>query len=225
MEAGKPVPIKFRSHSDEKSRFQYLKFQEEIALGEPHFKVGLKQVYFPKARVCLLRPNAKHSPYQAKFLVPRNFNKMDLRDYLWNIYGLRALNVTVQLLHARYIRTGDEYARYRGPQYKKMTIDMQEPFIWPEVPQDIIDAAEYDFKNETETIKQQNSLGSDKLKPLEAFDGIFKKHVLPDAFISRNFKRKAEKNMNEYKKQQEMNAQRSLVASFINVKKDIENRV
>ena len=77
--------------------------RESVAKGEPHFRVGNKQLFFPKARIILLRPNAKHTPYQAKFIVPKSFNKLDLRDYLFHLYGLRAMNVTTQLLHLSLI--------------------------------------------------------------------------------------------------------------------------
>jgi len=215
--AGKPVPIKYRSNSDEISKRNYERMADEIAVGKPHFKVGNKKVYFPKARIALLRPNAKHSPYQAKFLVPRNFNKMDLRDYLWNVYGLRALNVTVQLLHARFNRAGEDYARYRGPQYKKMTIDMLEPFIWPEIPQSLVEEAEYDHKNERDVILQKNRTRSDKLKPIDAFDGLYKIPTLPNAFVSTKLKKSGESEVAAYNKQVELQADKELVSKFLNL--------
>lgn len=105
-----------------------------IEQGKEHFKVGGNKVYFPKARIILLRPNAKHTPYQAKFIVPKSFNKLDLRDYLYHIYGLRAMNITTQLLHGKFNRMNLQTTRFREPQIKKMTIEMEEPFIWPEEP-------------------------------------------------------------------------------------------
>lgn len=109
--------------------------QDGIASSREHFRVGSKSLYFPTARVVLLRPNAKHTPYQAKFIVPKSFNKLDLRDYLFHVYGLRALNVTTQLQHARYERDTPFAGRFRGPQIKKMTIDMESPFVWPAEPE------------------------------------------------------------------------------------------
>lgn len=185
-DAGKPVPNKYKLRSDAILRRNWERTQDEVAQGLPHFKVGLREVYFPKARVCLLRPNAKHTPYQAKFLVPRNFNKMDLRDYLWHVYGLRALNVTVQLLHARFNRSGDDYARYRGPQYKKMTIDMAEPFVWPEVDPKLVEESERDHVEEMKAILEKNRVGADAHKPREAFDGLYQPTVLPNAFVPKH---------------------------------------
>lgn len=189
VEAGKPIPRKFGSQSDEIARRNYLRFQEEVAAGEPSFKVGGNQIYFPSGRICLLRPNAKHTPYQAKFLVPKSMNKMDLRDYLWHIYGLRTVNITVQLLHAPFKRGLTDYARHRGPQLKKMTVDMLEPFVWPEVPKDLEEQAKKDSDNERQVIEHKNSSGSDKLKPIEAYDGLYKRPSLPDAFVSSKSRR------------------------------------
>lgn len=214
-EAGKPVPIKYRSNSDQIARRNYEKYQEEVATGQPHFRVGEKKIYLPKARICLLRPNAKHTPYQAKFLVPRNFNKMDLRDYLWHVYGLRALNVTVQLLHAKFSRGPDDHARYRGPQYKKMTIDMEEPFIWPELPQEIVNKAEYQYDNQIKTIEMTNAVGSDKHKPCEAFDGLYKKPILPNAFVSRKAREASESKVAVHRELEESKSDKELVSRFL----------
>lgn len=189
LDAGKPVPIKFKSRSDAIARRNLEKYRHEVAMGLPHFKLGEKKVYLPKARVCLLRPNAKHTPYQAKFLVPRNFNKMDLRDYLWHVYGLRALNVTVQLLHARFTRGANDHARYRMPQYKKMTIDMEEPFIWPELPADVVEKSQQLKRDQIEAIKMATAVGSDVHKPNDSFEGLYKKPQLPNTFVSKRLKR------------------------------------
>lgn len=215
LEAGKPVPIKFTSKSDEIARRNHENFQEQVALGLPHFRVGEKPVYFPKARVCLLRPNARHTPYQAKFLVPRNFNKMDLRDYLWNVYGLRALNVTVQLLHARFTRGMDDHARYRGPQYKKMTIDMEEPFVWPELPKHIVDGARQFKLDQIEIMETLHGVGSDKGKPNDAFDGLYKKPDLANIFVPASAKKALSEKVRVMSEKAEAKGDRALVAEFL----------
>ncbi|SMN19636.1 similar to Saccharomyces cerevisiae YDR405W MRP20 Mitochondrial ribosomal protein of the large subunit [Maudiozyma saulgeensis] len=146
----------------------------------PHFRVGEKEIYFPKARIILLRPNAKHTPYQAKFIVPKSFNKLDLRDYLFHLYGLRALNITTQLLHGRFVRMSAFSGRFRGPQIKKMTIEMEQPFIWPEEPESS-EVARWneEFQNELNKYKAENqmSVGSDINKPSTAFDGTLGKYA------------------------------------------------
>lgn len=147
--------------------------RDAIERGDAHFKIGGTKLYFPKARVILLRPNAKHTPYQAKFIVPKSFNKLDLRDYLFHVYGLRAMNITTQLLHGKYHRANASLPRYRTPQIKKMTIDMAEPFVWPDEPLKK-DNAMWD-ESTSENIRKYREdafrLGSDTFKPSNAFDG------------------------------------------------------
>lgn len=142
----------------------------------PHFKVGGKELFFPKARIILLRPNAKHTPYQAKFIVPKSFNKLDLRDYLFNIYGLRALNITTQLLHGKYMRVSPFAGRYRGPQIKKMTIEMEEPFIWPSEPSigenDHWNKPFIEKMNKFSEAQEEKNVGSNKYKPDTTFPGL-----------------------------------------------------
>ncbi|EAZ63752.2 hypothetical protein PICST_28237 [Scheffersomyces stipitis CBS 6054] len=213
----KPVPIKYRSNSDQIARRNFEKFQDEVALGQAHFRIGENQIYFPQGRICLLRPNAKHSPYQAKFLVPKSMNKMDLRDYLWHVYGLRALNVTVQLLHAKFVRGPYDYARYRGPQYKKMTIDMAEPFVWPEVDAELVELAEYQREEESETMIQKNRAGSDQLKPIDTFGGIYKTEPLPNVFVSDKVKKQGESLVKNHTERVESQADRELVSKFLNL--------
>ncbi|SCU85886.1 LAME_0D03400g1_1 [Lachancea meyersii CBS 8951] len=145
--------------------------KEAIEQGKPHFRVGEKQLFFPKARVILLRPGAKHTPYQAKFIVPKSFNKLDLRDYLYNLYGLRALNITTQLLHGKYTRVNQVMPRYRTAQIKKMTIDMAEPFIWPDEPENKDPWGASLVEDLNKYREEQTRIGSDKLKPGTAFDG------------------------------------------------------
>lgn len=185
--------------------------KNSIDQGEAHFRIGERRIYFPSARVVLVRPNAKHSPYQAKFLVPKSFNKLDLRDYLYNIYGLRALKITTQLYHSKYERSLPMpiRPRHRSPQVKKMTITMLEPFIWP------LDEKSVEFMEKQKRINDQStqyyedaqSVGSAKLKPSKLYGGIV--DPLPKAtnFIPKKLGRKMNNNKlrdltNLYKQEQ-----------------------
>lgn len=215
IEEGKAVPRKFRGNGDILARKNFEKLQEHIDLDEPHFPIGKKQIYFTLARVCLLRPNAKHTPYQAKFLVPKSMNKMDLRDYLWHLYGLRALNVTVQLQPGRWTRGPHDLGRYRLPQVKKMTVDMLEPFVWPEISQKIIDNVEYEKKNRMKMMLHEHLIGSDKKKPLEVYDGIYEEKRLPNAFVPRKMRKQGLAKLSEYTKKTSAAADVALVNEFI----------
>ncbi|KAM3160470.1 54S ribosomal protein L41 [Lachancea thermotolerans] len=165
--------------------------REAIAQGKPHFKVGGTPVFFPKARVVLLRPNAKHTPFQAKFIVPKSFNKLDLRDYLFHVYGLRAMNVTTQLLHGKYTRVNQVMPRYRSAQIKKMTIDMAEPFVWPAEPVDKEPWAATLVEDLQKYREEQTRIGSDKFKPGTAFDGALGPYQPPpQPFVPKFLKRR-----------------------------------
>lgn len=185
-EADKRLTVTTR-HSDKLNKL----IHDSIAKGEPHFRVGGKKLYFPTARIILLRPNAKHTPYQAKFIVPKSFNRMDLRDYLYNVYGLRAFNITTQLQHGAFTRDGNAVARYRLGQVKKMTIDMAEPFIWPEEPESK-EAWNVDFFNNLRKYSDEKQrFGSDKFKPGTAFDGVLGPYKpRSEPFIPKQLKRK-----------------------------------
>ena len=179
---------------------------EAISDGLPHFRVGGTQVYFPKARVILLRPNAKHTPYQAKFIVPKSFNRLDLRDYLYHVYGLRALNVTVQLSPGVYVGHPGT-PRYRESQIKKMTIEMEDPFIWPENELDSnneMDEQEKMMVEYAQTMRKFNDevvgrVKSDLNKPMKSLGGMLqlpgyiKSQPFLTKFGKRRLKNKVEK--------------------------------
>ena len=209
----KPVPRKFKVPSEEISRKSLEAHQEAISMGEPHFRVGEKQIYFPKARVILLRPNAKHTPYQAKFLVPRNFNKFDLRDYLWNVYGLRALNVTTQLMWAKWKRGAYDYSRYRGPQYKKMTIDMEEPFVWPVLPEGL----ENSHKQANFELQERSQLGKNEHIPEDLLDGAYTKPKLANIYVPKRVREAKEAELKTYNEKLARMEKEQLVAKFLNI--------
>ncbi|KAH7028342.1 hypothetical protein B0J12DRAFT_584289 [Macrophomina phaseolina] len=81
-------------------------------------------------------------PTFAKFLVPLHLNKLDMRDYLWHAYGIKCTNVR-SFVQQQKIRQDDPTRKramprrwYRGPAIKKMTVEMERPFVWPEEPED-----------------------------------------------------------------------------------------
>lgn len=215
IDAGKPVPIKYRVDGDKIARRNYERYQEEVAQGLPHFRVGEKQVYFPKATVALLKPKAKYTPYQACFAVSRNFNKMDLRDYLWHVYGLRALNVTVLLSAPTYLRGFDDRARFRGHQIKYMTIEMEEPFIWPDIPEEMVEKSIRDRKGLMKLQEHNMAIGSDKEKPTGAYDGMLDKPRLANIFISKAQKKQFKSPENDVVEAKYAQSERDRIAQFL----------
>jgi large subunit ribosomal protein L23 len=93
----------------------------------------------PKFIVQLLR--SKHLPANhARFRVSRNLGKLDLRDFLWNCYGVRAFNIRSSLKYSPIEDYDGRTARrkiFRRQSIKFMTIEMDEPFYWPEEPKDL----------------------------------------------------------------------------------------
>ncbi|KAF2401234.1 hypothetical protein EJ06DRAFT_521094 [Trichodelitschia bisporula] len=101
-----------------------------------HFKRGQKLIYLPNFVVALQKtPNLP--PTFAKFIVPLNFNKLDLRDYLFHAYGVRALAVRSYVQQQKVRMKDSAMNRWYRPRSKKtMTVEMDKPFYWPDDPED-----------------------------------------------------------------------------------------
>lgn len=137
----------------------------------PPFRLGKKQIFLlsapwdgspcelhrphplsilqrPLANSCL-RPNftltllrtPKLPPRFASFIVPLNLNKLDLRDYLYNCYGVRVLGVRsyIQQQKVRQDRPGEKRPAqrrwFRPRAIKKMMVELEKPFVWPDEPE------------------------------------------------------------------------------------------
>jgi len=102
-----------------------------------NFKVGLKKVYLPNF-VVTLRRNPRLEPYFAVFDVPLNFSKLDLKDFLWHLYGVKSRSIRSSVLPGKIRRkwkVKDQPARV-GPwvrtlQKKKMIVQLAKPFRYP----------------------------------------------------------------------------------------------
>lgn len=77
------------------------------------------------------------SPYHARFLVPLDFSKYDLRDYLYHAYNVKCFNVR-SYVKQMPIRDTTAQPRhwFRDDSKKYMTVEMEQPFVWPELPED-----------------------------------------------------------------------------------------
>ncbi|KAL2853215.1 hypothetical protein BJY01DRAFT_77800 [Aspergillus pseudoustus] len=99
-----------------------------------------KQVYLPNFTIALIRTPFL-PPRYASFYVPLNFNKLDLRDYLQRLYGVGVLRIrsyVEQMKVTRMKRNENGYGQLRRPRSKKrMTVEMKQPFVWPEAPEDM----------------------------------------------------------------------------------------
>jgi hypothetical protein len=118
----------------------------------PHFKIGQKKLYlqvsiylFVRALAnTIARPNftvslvkdQKLSPSFAKFHVPLWFNKLDLRDFLYHAYNVRAFNIRSSIIPRPYetSRSDKPWPKrkfFRRQPLKFMIIEMDKPFYWP----------------------------------------------------------------------------------------------
>ncbi|EEH49483.1 mitochondrial 54S ribosomal protein YmL41 [Paracoccidioides brasiliensis Pb18] len=99
-----------------------------------------KQIYLPDFVITLIRTPFL-PPRYASFWVPLTFNKLDIKDYLKRVYGVDVVKVRSYVEQQKITRErpcGKEgYGKWRRPMAKKkMTVEMTEPFIWPEEPKD-----------------------------------------------------------------------------------------
>ncbi|RAL58670.1 hypothetical protein DID88_002976 [Monilinia fructigena] len=107
-------------------------------------KMGRKEIFLPNFTITLLRtPNLP--PSFASFIVPLNLNKLDLRDYLWNAYGIEVRGVR-SYIQAQKLREGKPGQKiptprkwFRPRSIKRMMVEMERPFVWPEEPTDFSD--------------------------------------------------------------------------------------
>ncbi|KAL1902614.1 mitochondrial 54S ribosomal protein YmL41 [Sporothrix stenoceras] len=122
---------------------------EAVAKAGPNFRVGQKQVFLPSHVIKMLPPRRIFSPNFATFQVPLRFNKLDLRDYLYHVYGVEVRTVrswlTPQIPRRRYVEVNDDDKSrdivnfgkgqwYRPQPIKRMMVELVKPFSFPEPP-------------------------------------------------------------------------------------------
>ena len=81
-------------------------------------------------------------PRFASFYVPLHFNKLDMKDYMRRVYNVDVIRVRSYIEQQKVTRERRDgrpgYGPLRRPQSKKrMTIEMTEPFVWPDPPKDM----------------------------------------------------------------------------------------
>ncbi|KAK1597391.1 ribosomal protein L23 [Colletotrichum navitas] len=102
----------------------------------PNFKLGTKQVFLPNHVVTLIRKDRAPANW-ATFNVPLTFTKFDLRDYLWNLYGVEVTAVRSWVKQSPIERKGASAGYYRPQSQKFMTVQMTKAFVWPSPPGDL----------------------------------------------------------------------------------------
>lgn len=102
---------------------------------------GILTCYSPDFTIALLRTPFL-PPRFASFHVPLSFNKLDMRDYLQRLYGVDVLGVRSYIEQQKITRLRPMgrwgYGKLRRPESKKrMTVEMKQPFVWPDAPADM----------------------------------------------------------------------------------------
>ncbi|KAK8128557.1 hypothetical protein PG984_009665 [Apiospora sp. TS-2023a] len=99
------------------------------------FKTGFKQVYLPDHVITFCRPTRQATlPQFATFKVPLHFNKLDMRDYLLHAYSVATLGVRSAVMRQPVARNPVTRRVQRPPAIKYMTVELQNPFVWPKEP-------------------------------------------------------------------------------------------
>jgi len=106
------------------------------------------RLHRPNFHITLHR-TPKQPPNFASFTVPLWFSKLDLRDYLFHAYNVRIQGVRSyvklqRVTQGKPFKVGTEdYSRpqykrwHRPPSIKKMTVELERPFVWPEPLEDM----------------------------------------------------------------------------------------
>ncbi|KAL2208666.1 hypothetical protein CC79DRAFT_1366875 [Sarocladium strictum] len=125
-----------------------------VARQLPRFKLGTKQVFLPEHVITLLH-KTHLPPNEAAFQVPLTFTKLDLRDYLWNVYNVEVSKVRSYVKSQPLTqRPNRPNSWYRPQSIKVMNVELVEPFQWPEAPTDLQPWSNELFKQRAERLKE-----------------------------------------------------------------------
>ena len=132
---------------------------------------------------------------EACFQVPLSFTKFDLRDYLWNLYNVEVKKVR-SLVQGQPLkrRFQGSNSAYRPKPLKYMTVVLEKPFQWPEVPtdlqpwnnelwkkrqeqQDADNQRQYDRQKAKGVMKSQEPLSSERMKLANLAKEMMQGHV------------------------------------------------
>lgn len=89
----------------------------------------------PNHVIAFIRPKPNQPPNLATFAVPLQFNKLDLRDYLYHVYNVEVTSVR-SFINQPSPRRKHGFGKWYRPRSNKMMIaELVKPFVWPDPPQ------------------------------------------------------------------------------------------
>ncbi|KAI9715712.1 MAG: hypothetical protein M1828_000727 [Chrysothrix sp. TS-e1954] len=139
----KKTPVSVQHHLREQKAAR-----ERWTVPDTPFYVGQKKVYLPYFTITLLRTPFQ-PPTLARFHVPLWFSKLDLRDYLFHTYSVAILSTRsfVKYIPVRPPPLARQSPkRFYAPKPRKyMTVELKDPFVWPDEPSE--EVLEREFEN------------------------------------------------------------------------------
>ncbi|KAK3339306.1 hypothetical protein B0H65DRAFT_296386 [Neurospora tetraspora] len=128
------------------------------ALRNAPFRVGKKQIFLPNHVITFVRPLPKQPPNLATFIVPLEFNKLDLRDYLYHVYNVEVTGVRSFVNQRMHEQRHGEVGNWRRPKSQKMMIaELAKPFVWPKPPaEDAREAFDYGTWKKQNTAQEED---------------------------------------------------------------------
>lgn len=112
----------------------------------------------PSHVIAFVRPKEGVPAKFATFKVPLQFNKLDLRDYLYHAYNVGVRSVRSFVIQKRPERRGRDGVSgqwYRPRAEKMMTAELEQPFVWPAEPKDKKDKAPWDKEMHDRTERER----------------------------------------------------------------------
>ncbi|KAK1831353.1 hypothetical protein QBC39DRAFT_351729 [Podospora conica] len=140
------------------------------------FPIGGKKIYLPDHVITFIRPKPNQPANHATFVVPLSFNKLDLRDYLYNVYNVRVKAVRSFINHIPVKATASNRWS-RGKAQKMMIADLLQPFRWPEpLAEDEREQFDYEqFKRMDDWVTKQKAEREERYKgkiPLQSKEPV-----------------------------------------------------
>lgn len=99
-----------------------------------------KRIYFPNWELQMIRnatsPGQPYNPWEATFRAPYSVTKLDVRSYLWAVYGVKCTYIRTQIVPTVIKRNKmNKKTRRRG--HKRVIVGLVEPFYYPEATEDM----------------------------------------------------------------------------------------
>ncbi|GJJ11194.1 hypothetical protein Clacol_005426 [Clathrus columnatus] len=98
------------------------------------------RIYFPNWILQMIRnttpPGQPYNPWEATFRAPYSVTKLDVRSYLWAVYGIKCTYIRTQIIPAVFKR--NPYGqRMKRKGHKRVIVGLVEPFYYPEAMEDM----------------------------------------------------------------------------------------